>query len=509
MASIFKLPGQKHDRTKPWWFDFTNEFGKRQRKKGFKDKRLTKELAVKIEDEVRRKTSGLVSHTEQRRADAAEAPLSVHVDAFEKHLNSKRNTGKHIKLTLSRIRSVIDAGAFATLADFTGESVAEVLQEFQQEQELGHRTYNHYVQALDGFGRWLDKTDRVLSNPMKALPRLNSAEDVRHKRRALSATDMAALIASAQNSTKKVQGYSGTLRARLYRLAYLTGLRRRELGSLTGASFKLNGGTTPTLTVQAACSKHRKRDTLPVHPELLELLREWLPSLAAGAFLFPNLERKKTWQMVKTDLEAAGIAYETEEGIADFHAAGRHSYISGLISSGVSLSLTQKLARHGDVRMTTMYTHIGLADQAEALAVLPAPSVPEPGQHSSQHICSADGPPTGDAMSRPGIPSHTTPSSACDTTPKQSGTFDAGWQNEVGDGDSCHHPPKSGGGGNRNRHFSFAWKTNRSRMCVRRDSDERSAILTLLSTLEPIDFNASRLTKEISRPSFSLRVLLS
>ena len=41
--------------------------------------------------------------------------------------------------------------------------------------------------------------------------------------------------------------------------------------------------------------------------------------------LFPRIERKKTWLMVKKDLERIGIPYETPEGIADFHAAGRHS----------------------------------------------------------------------------------------------------------------------------------------------------------------------------------------
>jgi hypothetical protein len=48
-----------------------------------------------------------------------------------------------------------------------------------------------------------------------------------------------------------------------------------------------------------------------------------LKGLAAGQQLFPKLERKKT-----LDLERVGIAYETEDGIADFQAAGRHSHIT-------------------------------------------------------------------------------------------------------------------------------------------------------------------------------------
>ena len=68
------------------------------------------------------------------------------------------------------------------------------------------------------------------------------------------------------------------------------------------------------------------------------------------------------------------MAYETPEGNADFHAAGRHSHIIGLVRHGATLVETNELARHADVRMTIRYTHIELEDQAEALANLPAPN---------------------------------------------------------------------------------------------------------------------------------------
>ena len=37
--------------------------------------------------------------------------------------------------------------------------------------------------------------------------------------------------------------------------------------------------------------------------------------------------------MVKQDLEKAGILYITSDGVADFHAAGRHSFITGLLTA--------------------------------------------------------------------------------------------------------------------------------------------------------------------------------
>ena len=108
--------------------------------------------------------------------------------------------------------------------------------------------------------------------------------------------------------------------------------------------------------------------------------------------LFPKLERKKTWLMVKKDLERVGIAYETDAGIADFHAAGRHSHITELLRCGASLVEAKELARHSDVNMTMRYAHIGLRDQARALASLPAPDdrSSEASQCPSQQSCSPD-----------------------------------------------------------------------------------------------------------------------
>src|SRR5690554_6472611 len=80
--------------------------------------------------------------------------------------------------------------------------------------------------------------------------------------------------------------------------------------------------------------------------------------------------------MIQRDLEEAEIPYETEDGVADFHAAGRHTHITGLLRSGVSLVEAKELARHSDVRMTMKYTHIGLEDQAKAVNRLP--SLPTP-----------------------------------------------------------------------------------------------------------------------------------
>ena len=180
-----------------------------------------------------------------------------------------------------------------------------------------------------------------------------------------------------------------------------TGLRKSEIASLTPESFQLDD-QTPTLTLEARNSKHRKRDVLPLHPQLVTLLRQWLPEYSPGEPLFPKLAKRKAQTMIRKDLEAAGIPFRTKDGDVDFHAAGRHSYITGLLRNGTSLVVARELARHSDVKMTMGYTHIGLEDQAKGIQNLPtdpkwlgSPDLSgEESQHicsSSQHICSKSG----------------------------------------------------------------------------------------------------------------------
>ena len=51
-----------------------------------------------------------------------------------------------------------------------------------------------------------------------------------------------------------------------------------------------------------------------MHPELVAMVREWVRGMEPDEPLFPRIARKKTWLMVKKDLERVGIPYETHEG---------------------------------------------------------------------------------------------------------------------------------------------------------------------------------------------------
>ncbi len=367
MASIFKRRKVKNE---PYTIQYVDHCGKRKTLQGFTDKGLTEQLAAKLENEALLRKTGLIDPELEKAQEHKQSPMEEHLKAFESSI--KDNTAKYVRIVMNRIRRIVEFGNLKCLADIGDESILEVMQTLQKEPDFGFRTYNHYLQAFGMFCNWCVQTARLTRSPIATLKPLNAEVDVRRKRRALSAEEFSRLVRSARDSGKSIQRYDGETRARIYTLSYMTGLRKNELASLTPRSFDLQANP-PTITVEAGASKHRRKDVLPLHPELVAQLHGWLSGLSQTAKLFPKLDIRAGAVMVKKDLERIGIPYVTEEGVADFHAAGRHTHITELLRNGASLPEAKELARHSDIKMTLRYTHIGIDDQAKAVAKIKMP----------------------------------------------------------------------------------------------------------------------------------------
>ena len=138
-------------------------------------------------------------------------------------------------------------------------------------------------------------------------------------------------------------------------------------------SFDFDDGS-PTVTVEAAYSKHRRRDVLPLREEIARPLSEHLAHKMpeTKAFNVPT----HTCHMIRSDLSAAGIPYRDSAGrYADFHAL-RHTFITNLARSGVHPSTAQTLARHSTITLTMdRYTHTMPEQLAVAVQKLPHLSI--------------------------------------------------------------------------------------------------------------------------------------
>ena len=85
---------------------------------------------------------------------------------------------------------------------------------------------------------WNSSEDRS-HNPLAGMRRLNTETDIRRQRRALLPPEFASLLKSARDSGESIQCFDGETRARIYTISYMTGLRRKEISSLTPRSFQL------------------------------------------------------------------------------------------------------------------------------------------------------------------------------------------------------------------------------------------------------------------------------
>ncbi len=153
-----------------------------------------------------------------------------------------------------------------------------------------------------------------------------------------------------------------------------TGFRAGELAKLMPESFDLDAAT-PVIMLGAVHTKNRKPATQPVPRDTALALRGFLAGKPAKRPVWPGTWYNRAAEMLRVDLEAAGIPYVIEgpEGpqFNDFHAL-RHSFLSLLSLSNVHPKLMQSLGRHSTITLTLdRYSHVRLVDEAAALEALP------------------------------------------------------------------------------------------------------------------------------------------
>lgn len=311
-------------------------------------------------------------------------PLAEHLADWQLELTSRGNTAPYVRLKVGRVRRLVTGCGFERIADLSASRVESWLAELRKGgavldcgqgrrwlKSASQQTSNHYLAAAREFAAWLVADGRTERSALARLSGGNVEIDRRHVRRALTDAELGQLLAALPSCPDRV-GLSAADRRLLYLTALYTGLRASELASLQTASFQL--GAAPTVTVEAGYSKHRRRDTLPLHPALVLELTPWLAGKAPGALVWPgNWARGKSAGVIlQADLAAAGVPYRTAKGVADFHAL-RHTYVTRVVLSGASVKEAQELARHSDVRLTLeRYSHLGLLEMAAAILRMPA-----------------------------------------------------------------------------------------------------------------------------------------
>jgi integrase len=413
-------------RSKVWYGRYTDGNGQRQQVRLSESKEIARRMLAKLAGDAQLAGVGIGDPFAQHRA----RPLSEHLDDFGRYLAAKGNVPAHVKKTVAQCRAVLDGCGFSGQDDLQPSAVVEFLAGLREEKGvpalaqdwfdvnevaalcgitpdsvrrltrrgmlrgegkgkkqryrredvaelLGHRgrgigieTSNHYLVAVKSFTKWMVRDRRAAFDPLTHLSGLNADLDKRHQRRPLSAAEFGRFL-EATAAGKPFRGLTGPDRIVLYCVAARTGLRASELGSLSPASFGLDSDP-PTVTVQAGYSKHRRKDILPLRSDVAELVRGFVKDKASESPLWPGTWTEAGAEMVRGDLETAGIPYADAQGrVLDFHGL-RHTFLTHLAESGVHPKVAQVLARHSTITLTLdRYTHLDVMDVAGDLDKLP------------------------------------------------------------------------------------------------------------------------------------------
>ncbi len=377
--------------------------------------------------------AGIVDHFEQHR----KRPLSEHLNDFLSELQARGDDPRHVAIVGSRLRTLLGGCHFVFMDEVSASKVMDYLASMRRDRPsaqlpdgkewftpretaalLGikatsvgtavhrHRldaegqgrkrrypratvealrdrlcrgvsmqTTNQYLAYIKAFCRWMVKDHRAADNPLSHLEAGNNQLDRRHDRRELTEDELRRVLSAARASERTFRGLSGWDRFHLYATACGTGFRASALASLVPESFDLDS-EIPTVTLSARRNKSRVLKVQPIPADVAELLRAYLDGKPAGVPLWGGTWAKdgKGAEMLRIDLEAAGIPYSVEgpDGplYADFHAL-RHTYLTLGGRAGIDLRTLQELAGHSSPILTARYTHRRLYDLDRDVNKLP------------------------------------------------------------------------------------------------------------------------------------------
>jgi integrase len=394
---------------------WTDAAGKKHKRNGSADKAVARRLKARVEREEFERRAGLRDAEQEGYAAASREPLSVHLDAWEESLAAAGSTRKHVDLFARRARRVVallmgaplaviepprGAGpadraraaaglagwvARAKLPDLTEERAMKALAALR----AGGRslqTCNHHRASIRTFSRWCHDTRRAREHALRTLKGFNVRSDRRHDRRTIGLGELQRLIAVAERGPV-VRGMSGPARALCYRLAATTGLRYGEIATIRPGSFDWGA---PSVRVAAAYTKNGQEAELPIPGELAADLRPFVAAVPADSPVFP-LPFKKGAEMLRVDLEAAGIEYVDAAGqYFDFHSL-RCQTATLADQAGASPRVVQKLMRHSSLELTWRYTKPRAVDIEAAVSRLPSLK-PAEGSTEAQAMTGTEGP---------------------------------------------------------------------------------------------------------------------
>ena len=357
----------------PWiasWFDHT---GKRRERSARTTDRAAAEriLAKRVADSALRR-DGVVDASLDEIAQQSQRTIESHLNDFEARMKAAGRSGKHVRSTLTFIRSVATFAGWETVADINPDDIHRYVGELKTKEKRSNQTVKNHLTAIKGFTKWLANHLKLPRDPLVSVSKPNAKADRRRERRMLLPDEWRWLRPITADGPERY-GIAGAERALLYATAIQTGLRAKEIHSLTRGRLYLTEDK-PYITCKAGSTKNRKDARQYIRPDLAADLGEHVVTKAPRA---PVLAMPPEWDvadMLRADLAEARRqwlnaakgnpdeyekriesdfleAFNHEGECSGFHSL-RHSCGAWVAMSGAHPKAVQAVMRHSSITLT-------------------------------------------------------------------------------------------------------------------------------------------------------------
>ena len=141
------------------------------------DRIAAQAMLLELVQRVERQRAGLEDPAEEQ----MRRPMAQHIKEFKTYLQSRNVTQRHVTESLTHIRKMPAAGRWRGIGDIDSASVTKFLGD-PRAKGRSAQTYNHYLESIKHFTRWLEREQRIIRNPIAHISRLNVKADRRHER---------------------------------------------------------------------------------------------------------------------------------------------------------------------------------------------------------------------------------------------------------------------------------------------------------------------------------------
>jgi len=229
------------------------------------------------------------------------------------------------------------------------------------------------------FCTWMVREQRAAESPVEHLNRLRTTEA---DRRPLDFDEVCRLLAATEKAPYRF-GMPGHEPAVLYLVGIETGLRVRELQSLSVSSFDFDAAT---VTAKPEHCKNGQKEVQLLRYKRAAQLREFFAGKLPGVKAFNMPSYYRTAKILHADLEAADIPVVDDAGRKIVFHSTRHTLATELDKSGASLKEQMTILRHSDRGNLSLgvYTHVRTYDIRRAVENLP--DYPWPGSETAEAV---------------------------------------------------------------------------------------------------------------------------